>query len=210
MLTHLHPYRTWLTCGHRSTLRRGLSRPCVRTAPGPAKHPEPLCLVEALARPAECPAPRQQTLPCLHRSYGLMRQSKSLPPPRASPRMAGLCRLSSVPAGRWTFPTFTLRTLPDVPGPIPRWPLRCTYSFLPSGQRPSPTLQRVGAPQNPGQPLQSRGSFRGCSHSLTFRPAGLLATPVAPTAAPRRGHWAAVASTPGHPTVRYLPVVQVC
>jgi hypothetical protein len=46
--------------------------------------------------------------------------------------------------------------------------------------------------------------FRGCSHSLMFRPADLLATPIAPTAV--LTHWAAVASTSEPITVRYLPV----
>ena len=82
MLTHLHPDRNEFTDRPRSRLRYGLPRLSVRDRPGPAKCPEPLCLGEVLPRPAECPAPHQQELPRLHRSYGLMRQSKSLPPPR--------------------------------------------------------------------------------------------------------------------------------
>ena len=81
------------------------------------------------------------------------------------------------PAGSRTFPTLSLRILPNVPGPIPRRPPRCIHSFLPSGHRPSPILQRVGAPQYPGQPLQSRGSFRGCSHFVMFRPAKFACHP---------------------------------
>ena len=50
--------------------------------------------------------------------------------------------------------------------------------------------------------------FRGCSHSLMFRPAGLLATPIAPTAV--LTHRAAVASTSEPITVRYLPVPRIC
>ncbi len=50
--------------------------------------------------------------------------------------------------------------------------------------------------------------FRGCNHSLMFRPAGLLATPIAPTAV--LTHWAAVASTSEPITVRYLPVPRIC
>jgi hypothetical protein len=92
--------------------------------------------------------------------------------------------LLPAPAGSRTFPTLSLRILPNVPGPIPRRPPRCIHSFLPSGRRPSPILQRVGAPPCPGQPLQSRGSFRGCSHFVMFRPASLLATQVAPTPRP--------------------------
>jgi len=55
------------------------------------------------------------------RSYGLIRQSQrallyfGLPP-----RWRGLCRLSPVPAARWTFPTLSLRIFPWMPDPVPR------------------------------------------------------------------------------------------
>jgi hypothetical protein len=95
------------------------------------------------------PGPRQQALPRLHRSYGLMRQSSTLSLPRYDPRTASLCRLLSAPAGRRTFPTFSLRICPGVLGPLPRWLLRCAYPFLPSRHRPSPRSDRVGAPPCP-------------------------------------------------------------
>jgi hypothetical protein len=44
-----------------------------------------------------------------------------------------------------------------------------------------PRSDRVGAPQCPCSDSAWR-PLRGCSHSLTFRPAGLLTTPVAPPA----------------------------
>jgi hypothetical protein len=69
-----------------------------------------------------------------------------------------------------------------VPGPLPRLLLWCIYPFLPTRLRPSPPLDWVGAWQFPVQRLLYGALFRGCSHSLRFRPAGLLATPVAPTA----------------------------
>jgi len=46
------------------------------------------------------------------------------------------------------------------------------FPNLSTGRRPASTAQR----------LQSGNGFRGCSHSLMFRPPGLLATQVAPTA----------------------------
>jgi hypothetical protein len=81
----------------------------------------------------------------------LRAQAPVLPPPRASvgPATPGLCRLLSAPAGRRTFPTLSLRILPSVLGPLPRRLLRCTGPFLPSGQRPSPRSDRVGAPPCP-------------------------------------------------------------
>jgi len=93
--------------------------------------------------------PRQQVLPCLRRSYGLMRQSSTLPLSRLYPRTVGLCRLLSAPAGRRTFPTLSLRICPYVLGPLPRRLMRCLYPFLPSRQRPSPRSDRVGAPHVP-------------------------------------------------------------
>ena len=109
-------------------------------------------------------------------------------PPAASvgkPCATGLCRLPSAPAGRRTFPTLSLRIFPRMPGPLPRRPPRCMCSFLPLEHRPSPHLDRVGSPQPSVQRLQYGPKFRGCSHSLLFRPPGLLALQIAPTAGPR-------------------------
>ena len=61
---------------------------------------------------------------------------------------------------------------------------RCFLPLLPSGHWPSPRFNRVGA-SLPSQQLLLLGiRCRSCSHSLIFRPASLLATPVAPTLAP--------------------------
>jgi hypothetical protein len=73
--------------------------------PGAAKCPEPLCTIKVLPLSSWCLAPCQWALPHFHRSYGLMRPSSTLPPPRLYPRTVGLCRLLSAPAGRRTFPT---------------------------------------------------------------------------------------------------------
>jgi len=77
-------------------------------------------------------------------------------PPHVSvvPATPGLCRLRSAPAGRRTFPTFSLRISPCVLGPLPRRLVRCACPFLPSRQRPSPRADRVGAPPCPVQRLQ--------------------------------------------------------
>ena len=46
----------------------------------PTTYREPLCLHPVLPSVVCCPATHQQALPRLHRSYGLMRQSKNPPP----------------------------------------------------------------------------------------------------------------------------------
>jgi hypothetical protein len=111
-----------------------------------------------------------------------MRQSSTLPLPTVCPCTTGLCRLLSAPAGRRTFPTLSLRIFPYVLGPLPRRLVWCIYPFLPTRQRPSPRSDRVGAPLCAVQRLPYGALFRGCSHSLMFRPIGLLATQIAPTA----------------------------
>jgi len=74
---------------------------------------------------------------------------------RSKPWSAGLCRLPPAPAGPSTFPALPPRIFPQMPGPLPRRSPWCTYSFLPTGHRPSPFPNWVGTPQNPGQRLQS-------------------------------------------------------
>ena len=53
------------------------------------------------------------------------------------------------PAGRRTFPTFSLRIFPCVLGPLPRQLVECLYPFLPPRHRPSPGSDQVGASQSP-------------------------------------------------------------
>ena len=110
--------------------------------------------------------------------------------PRIQSRTQGLCRLLSAPAGNSTFPTLSLRIFPHVLGPLPRLLLWCTYPLLPTRHRPSQRYDPVGAVAFATMAftrtaISVRHSFRGCSHSLMFRPVSLLATPIAPTAGSR-------------------------
>ena len=65
--------------------------------------------------------------------------------PSPSPRLRyarcarGLCRFSPVPAGRWPFPTLSLRPLCRCSDPYPAALLGCTCPFLHQGHRPHPT-----------------------------------------------------------------------
>ena len=154
--------------------------PCPGT-PEAAKGPEPLCMREGFPLSSCSLGPRQPALPCQHRSYGLMRQSSTLPLPRWDPRTGGLCRLRSAPAGRRTFPTLSLRICACVLGPLPRRLLRCLYPLLPSRHRPSPRADRVGAPPCPGsdfsmapfarlQRFSSCAGPQGCSPPRSLLP----------------------------------------
>lgn len=90
----------------------------------------------------------------------------ALPPPLASPRARGLCRLRPALAAQRPFPTLSLPNYPYVSGPLLRWPPGCLHPFLPKGHWPSPRLNRVGASQIPQQPLQLSRRFLSCSQSL--------------------------------------------
>jgi hypothetical protein len=65
---------------------------------------------------------------------------------------------------------------------LPRQLMWCPCPLLPTRPRPSPREDEVGALQVSVQRLQHGPGFRGCRHSLMFRPTGLLATQLAPTA----------------------------
>ena len=87
----------------------------------PAMHREPLCPFRVLPLRGWRLPPPGKALPFPHRSYGLMRQTNSLPLASALASLVGLCRLLPAPAGRWSFPTLSPQVSPQVPGPLPRW-----------------------------------------------------------------------------------------
>ncbi len=95
----------------------------------------------------------------------------------------GLCRLSPVPAGRWSFPTLSLQSLRRCLDPYPAVSLWCSCSLLPRGQRPHIQRHTFGTLKiTPTMQLQQGNYSRGCSHSLMFRLPRSLAPQVAPTA----------------------------
>jgi hypothetical protein len=62
-----------------------------------------------------------RALPLIHRSYGLMRQSRvALLYFGFWPRSWSLCRLLPVPAATGILPTLSLQICPRMPGPLPR------------------------------------------------------------------------------------------
>ena len=60
------------------------------------------------------------------------------------PRACGLCRLSPVPADRWSFPTLSLHSLRRRLDPYPAVPNGCARPFLPHRHRPHVTGNTLG------------------------------------------------------------------
>ena len=133
---------------------------------GPPGAQSPFARVEVLPPAAWRPAPYRRALPLLHRSYGLMRRTKPLPPASDQPPPAGLCRLSPVPAGRWPFPTLSLQSLRRCLDPYPAMFSRCTCSFLPGRQRPHVRTKTFGTPITPAMQLQQGLHFEAAVSSL--------------------------------------------
>ena len=141
----------------------------VRRQSRPARCPEPLCPFKVLPlRRLHLLLPKP-ALPGSHRSYGLMRQSKTLPPISVVPNTVGLCRLSPVPAGSWTFPALSLQSLYRCLDPYPVAPLRCICSLLLGRQRPHHRDQKFGTLNDRRNTTSTARTFRDCSHSVIFR-----------------------------------------
>ena len=181
MLTHVHPCIVSLPTG--SSLSDIVRQLC----PGQnvtARCPEPLRTASGITRLLQGRlAPFRRNDP----PFFAHTDSCARPNPsrrlRLSPYTADLCRLLSVPAGRWPFPTLDLRVFAWMLGPVPRRFVRCTCSFLPSQHRPSPRNVNGSANHKIVRSATSeRGPFSRALSFLTFWPPSLLATPVAPTA----------------------------
>ena len=111
-----------------------------------------------------------------------MRQTKSLLLPSASAWSTGLCRLPQAPAGRWSFPALSLQSLHGCLDPYPAVFLRCTSPFLPGKRRPHVRSETFGTPIYSHIATSVGHAFRGCSHSVMFKPPCSLGPQVAPTA----------------------------
>ena len=81
-----------------------------------------------------------------------MRQTKSLPPTSVYPNTAGFCKLLRVPAGRWPFPTLSLRVFLQMPGPLPR--------RIPMVHLPVSSHRNIGLP-----PVRKRPASHNLPHS---------------------------------------------
>lgn len=136
----------------------------------PTTHRDPLCLPRRVTVGQDgVKAPPRTELPALHRSYRLMRQTKTLLTTSVVPISSGLCRLPRAPAGRWPFPTLSPRSVYRCLDPYPATIHRCICPFLPDGHRPLLRVKKIGSWNHPAKQLPAGEEFRGCSHSLMFR-----------------------------------------
>jgi len=115
-----------------------------------------------------------------------MRQTKTLLLPSALAWLAGLCRLPQAPAGKWPFPALSLQSLHGCLDPYPAAFPRCIYPFLPGEHRPHVRSETFGTPTYSHIATSVGHAFRGCSHSVMFRPPCSLDPQVAPTADAQR------------------------
>lgn len=141
---------------------------------GTAECPEPLCPTLRSERPRGTP---RRALPLLLRSYGLMRQTACLRVPRLSLQPPGLCRLSSLPAGRRPFPTLSLFPLCRRLDPYPAVSPRCTCPLLPGEHRPCATGNALGRRDYPCHATSSGSRISGLQSFASLQ-APTLARPL--------------------------------
>ena len=149
-----------------------------------ARCPEPLCTASGINRLLQGRlAPfRKNYPPFLAHTDSCARPNPSRRL-RLAPYTPGLCRLLSVPAGRWSFPTLDRRIFSWMLGPVPR--RSCEVHLLVSSLTTSAfpeKRERVGNHKIVRSATSERGLFSQPLSFLTFWPPSLLATPVAPTA----------------------------
>ena len=128
--------------------------------------------------------PPPRTLLLVHRSYGLMRQSRvALLYFGFWPRSWSLRRLLPAPAATGILPTLSLLILPQMPEPMPRRFAECVCLVLPQHSSALPIIRLGRLPASFREHDFPRVGFRGCSYFVMFRPPSLLASQIVPTAA---------------------------
>ena len=186
----MHPSHHRFACPTRSPLRDLGCQLSVWPSPGTAKCPESLCPRPGLPTAARRRTPCRRALPPRLRSYGLMRQTKFLPPTSCTYFGRSL-QVAVSPCWKMTLPDVISAVCVRAPGPLPRRVLAIQPICVPflSGRctriarhRPRPRVEGRGTPKEPCHATSTGGVFRGCSHSLMFRLLHLLGPQVAPTA----------------------------
>jgi len=131
----------------------------------------------------------------------------TLPSPSALASSKGLCRLSPVPVGFWTFPVLSPQIFPQVSGPLPRW---VPMVLLPVSSHGNIGLLHPFSGST--FPLLSR---KATSHGAWFSGLQSFLYVQTPTFARHPGRsylpfLAAVAFTSEHLMTRYLIMPRIC
>ena len=84
--------------------------------------------------------------------------------------------------GKWPFPALSLQSLHGCLDPYPAAFPRCIYPFLPGEHRPHVRSETFDTPIYSHIATSVGHAFRGCSHSVMFRPPCSLDPQIAPTA----------------------------
>ena len=149
MLAHIHPNLQWFACKHRPIFN-GLTTPgsASRTIQVPPRAQSPFAQLRRylFRRDVFCITSEDVTPP----SSLLRTHAPDQCPPVlfGSPSSTGLCRLSPVPAGDWSFPTLSLQSLHRRLDPYPGMPLWCPRPFLPRELQPQPRCTDFGTSNN--------------------------------------------------------------
>ena len=131
MLAHVHTSRLWFAMRNSLLLLRTTACPGSEpgAGPGAAKYPGPLCTLQVLPFASQHPVSRRQELPRLRRSYGPMRQTKSLSPPTVVALVDESLQVIASPCWEMALPDVISAILVWVLGPLPRgvpsvlWPV---------------------------------------------------------------------------------------
>jgi len=188
MLTHIHPSQSRFACKTSSSIK-GTGCPSSKSGavPEPPSAQSPFARLGRYLRRRGVQHLVEGRYPSFPAPTNSCARPKSSPRLWSMPWSESLCRLSSVPAGRWPFPMLSpqsvLRRLDPYPaaflGVCPFRPMGSTYQ----GRRPHHRGTYSSARWTfPAMQLQPGVAFRGGSHSLMFRLPSLLGPPVAPTA----------------------------
>jgi hypothetical protein len=167
MPTHMHPYLLWFTCEDRSIFN-GLVYPGTvsRSSQDPPRAQSPFArsrcylfrrIVSYITSEGVAPP---SSLLWTHAT------DQNPPADFSSLYTASLCRLLSVPAGSWSFPTLYLKSLHGCLDPYPGVLLRCFCPFLPEELQPHKRCTKFGTPNyrrnatSTTTPFSRRQSFR--------------------------------------------------
>ena len=177
MLAHIHPSLRWFTCEYRP-LFNGLAYPGSpsRTIQGPPRAQSPFARWRRYLHRRDVSSIPSGALPLLHRSYGLMRQTKTLPLTSVS-LYRGPLQVVASPCWELVFPDVISAILAWVPGPLPRDASQVPLSVSSRRVTASPSLHRVRRTQSYRRNATSTATPFSRRQSFRYVQAPMLASP---------------------------------